>query len=252
MIEDKLTQLGLSDKEITIYVAVLEAGKLSAQQIASTTNINRTTVYSVLKELIKKNLIIEDITETTRYYSPENIDNLREIYKKEEKVVLQKKEIIESLVKELEVLPKSKNYSVPKIRFIEESQLNDFLHKNLSKWLESAKGKDTNWWGFQDATFIDHFPEWIKYHWEVMPDNYGMKVFANKKPSEKRIDEQKISNREVKYWQGSEEFTATHAVMGDYVLFIMTRQHPFYAVETHDVVMADNLRKMFKAMWKKF
>jgi hypothetical protein len=63
----------------------------------------------------------------------------------------------------------------------------------------------------------------------------------------------KVSNqkRQVKYWDKTIDFTATHAVLGDYVLFIVTNQHPHYLVETHDVVMARNLREMFKGFWDK-
>ena len=251
MIQENLQKLGLTDKESQIYLSILESGKLSAQQISKITNINRTTVYSVLKELLKKGFLIEDVTASNTYYSPDSLESLKEIYKKEEKIFLEKKETVEVLLKELSIIPKSKNYSVPKVRFVDEFSLNDFMHKNLLKWFESGKGRDANWWGFQDASLLETYPEWVEYHWKVIPEYAGMKVFTNKKSSERKIASKDIDKREVRYWEGSHKFTATHVVLGDYVLFIMTNQHPHYLVETHDAVMAQNLRMMFKDIWEK-
>lgn len=61
---------------------------------------------------------------------------------------------------------------------------------------------------------------------------------------------EKIAYDGYKYWDKSKDFTATHAVLGDYVLFCVTSQHPHYLVETHDAVMAENLRELFKGMWE--
>jgi hypothetical protein len=48
------------------------------------------------------------------------------------------------------------------------------------------------------------------------------------------------------------EFTATQAVLGDYVIYAMTDEKPFYMIEIHDRVMAHNFRQVFKLLWEKF
>ncbi len=252
MLNELLSTLGFGTKEIAVYLCILEHGKLSAAAVARVTLINRTTVYSVAKELIAKGVIAEDIGGTNRYYTALPIEELRELYLKEEEVLKDKKKTVETAIVELASVPKGKHYSVPKIRFIDERHLDDFLYKQLSVWIESAKGKDHNWWGFQDTSFIDSHSEWFKYHWEVFPINYGTRLFTNKKPAEEKFAKQIADNerRQVKYWKKSEDFTATHAVIGDYVLFCVTNTHPYYLVETHDAVMAENLRQMFKGMWE--
>ena len=82
MLEQYLTQLGFGEKEIAVYVCVVEHGKLSAAAVSRITKINRTTVYSVSKELIKKGVIQEDLGGTNRYYTALPIEELRELYKK--------------------------------------------------------------------------------------------------------------------------------------------------------------------------
>jgi predicted transcriptional regulator len=188
MLNQYLQQLGFSSKEIAVYLCILESGKLSAASVSRITKINRTTVYSVSKELIKKGVIHEDFGGTNRYYSALSPEDLRGLYKNEEKSLNQKKLIIEDTIRELDALPKSKQYSVPKIRFIDELHLNDFLFKQLPVWIESAKKYDDyNWWGFQDASLLESYKDWIEYHWKIFPEDFGTRLITNSKQSGGRI-----------------------------------------------------------------
>lgn len=253
MLNQSLQQLGFTDKEIAVYLCIQESGKLSASDVSRIAKINRTTVYSVTKELIKKGVIHEDLGGTNRYYTALNPDELRSLYKIQAEDLKKKMEVIEETIQELKALPKAKQYSVPKIRFIDEPQLKDFLFKQLPIWIDSAKkGTDKNWWGFQDTSLLENYPDWIEYHWEIFPEDFGTRLFTNNKTAEKETAGRIANpNRKVKFWDKSADFTATHAVLGDYVLFIVTNQHPHYLVETYDAVMAKNLREMFKGMWDK-
>lgn len=253
MLNQYLQQLGFTDREIAVYLCIQENGKLSAADVSRISKINRTTVYSVSKELIKKGVIEEDLGGSNRYYTALSPDQLRNLYKVQEADLKQKMLVIEDTIQELKALPKSKQYSVPKIRFIDEPQLNDFMFKQLPVWIESAKKLDDhNWWGFQDVTLLEQYKDWVQYHWEIFPEDFGLRIFTNNKQPEQEIAGSITSkNRQVKYWNKAVDFTATHVVLGDYVLFIVTNQHPHYLVETHDAVMAKNLREMFKGFWEK-
>jgi len=51
---DILEQYGFSEKEAKVYMAGLELGSAPASSIARCSGENRATVYSVIRELIKK------------------------------------------------------------------------------------------------------------------------------------------------------------------------------------------------------
>jgi len=57
MIEQVLIQNGFSDKEAKIYLAALEAGEATFGGIAAKTRLKRSTVYSVVEELVAKQLL---------------------------------------------------------------------------------------------------------------------------------------------------------------------------------------------------
>lgn len=59
MFEQYLEEIGLSEKEAKIYLALLQVDSSSIQDLAEKTGINRTTVYPVLESLEKKGLVSE-------------------------------------------------------------------------------------------------------------------------------------------------------------------------------------------------
>lgn len=59
MFEKYLEEIGLSEKEAQVYLALLQVDSDSIQDIAKKTGINRTTVYPVLESLAKKGLVGE-------------------------------------------------------------------------------------------------------------------------------------------------------------------------------------------------
>jgi sugar-specific transcriptional regulator TrmB len=76
-----LIEIGFSEKEAGVYLAMLELGKRTATPIARMANINRTTVYDILDSLAAKGLVTISGKEPLQEYvaeSPEKIFHLLE------------------------------------------------------------------------------------------------------------------------------------------------------------------------------
>jgi len=85
-IELELRKLGLTEKEVKIYLAGLELGPGPVQKIAQVTKITRPTVYEIIKKLEKKGLFAETKQKTKRFFvaqSPERILNILRTQKRE-------------------------------------------------------------------------------------------------------------------------------------------------------------------------
>lgn len=251
MIENKLEELGLSRKEILVYLCILQYQKILPTRISKLTNVNRPTVYSVAKELIRKGLIAEDITGTNKYFIALDVMYINNLLKKKEEEFLSIKNKLPSIIDTLKQIPQKGNYSVPKIKFIDEPSLSNFLKQESLKWVQSAEGKDKTWWGFQDHTLLNHYKEWADYFWKTFPKDIKLNIFTNKKEVETKImTKQPYKNqRNIKFLENNSEFTATNVVFGDYILFIMTRERPHYLIEIYNPVMAENMRQLFKRLW---
>ncbi len=250
MLTELLKQIGLTENESTVFSCIAQHKKVTAAQITRFTNIKRETVYTVLRELVKKKLIIEDIgSSITHTFSPASAEELLSLLEDDKKRLAQKKEKVLKIIEEINSLPSSKSFSIPQIRYIDEIRLKDFLLNESGKWLKSGEKNDKTWWGFQDASLIENYPEWPKYFFSKYPSLTKLKIVTNKKPAEIKLKKEYGDREGVRYIKG-EEFTTTHVIIGDYILMIMTRQRPHYLIEIHDSVMAENLRVVFKKLWE--
>lgn len=67
-----LKNLGLSEKEAGVYLALLELGEAAVGRIAEQSRIKRSTVYVVLEELERKGYVTKAILEGVNYFYPEH------------------------------------------------------------------------------------------------------------------------------------------------------------------------------------
>lgn len=250
MIEEVLNQLGLGNKEQIIYKLILEHGKIAPALLSRFAKINRTTVYSVAKELKEKGLIVEDLGGRTLYYLPTRQNELEKIIEVEKEKTKNKITSIKELQNILKNIPESTTYSVPKIRFIDEIDLEKYLYEVTPRWYESMGENNTTLWGFQDYSFVEKFEKWIDWNWKKAPEKYDLKLLTNESNIESKMKNKEYSNRRhIKYWN-TDEFSATQWVIGSYVIIIITKQRPFYLIEINDTVMAHNMKNLFKTIWE--
>lgn len=88
MLEKYLEEIGLSDKEATVYLALLQVENSAITNLAKKTGINRTTVYPVLQSLEKKGLASEVQVGKTIHYQAAPPERL-ETYVERQKVILE-------------------------------------------------------------------------------------------------------------------------------------------------------------------
>ena len=175
-----------------------------------------------------------------------------QIVKKDEVELREKEQLLNTLISELSVIRPTTNSPIPKIRFIEEKNIEDHLRKQTPVWDKSLLERDRIWWGFQDHTLLEdkEYLKWIEWYWSRAPKEYDLKLITNATQIEKEMSEKKLERRLIKYWKENLKFTATNWILGEYVILVMTKQHPHYIVEIHDAVYAENMRELFRNLWE--
>jgi sugar-specific transcriptional regulator TrmB len=249
MVSEILQQLGFNEKEIKIYLTVLEHGKMAPAQVARLTSINRTTVYAIAKELVAKGVITEDLAGTKSSLIALPPEDLKTLAHKEERELENKKILINQAIQELQSIPKNPDYFIPKITFIYEEDVKDFLYKQTSSWNESIMKTDGVYWGFQDPTFVQNFSDWIDWYWIQAPPKLVLKLLTNDSEFESEVAQRKYERRTIRFWNSVGNFTASTWVNGDYLIMVMTNKHPFYLVQIYDPTLAHNMREVFKGIW---
>jgi len=249
---ESLREIGLNDKEIKIYMALLKSGRMTPAALAKLSKISRPTVYNIAKSLLSKGIIAEDLGGKTLYLIPLPPESLKEIIEKPKRELEEKEKVVKKLIGELSLVTAEKKYQVPKIRFVEEDDLEDFLYQNTTKWNKEVFKIDNTWWGFQDHGFVEHYEKWIYWFWdqkEYLDQRVRTKILSNASLIEQKL-EKKLpkSKRDIRFLSGM-NFTASVWVTGDYLIMISTREHPFHLVEIHDATLAHNMREVLKKLW---
>lgn len=250
MITQELAALGLSDKQVEVYLCVLRHGRIAPANVARITKINRSSVYFVARELMARGLIAEDATGPTAFLLALPPEELVGSIEQQERELARSKEKARSLIPKLQKLAEETRYVAPRMQFVTQEQLDAFLHKRSPEWNASIARHGGAWWGFQDPSFLAKYGDWLSWYWKQdTSKDVHVRLLTNQAESEDEVRGQGYGRRETKLWEKS-TFTGTQWVAGDYVINIITSHEPHYMVEIRDAVMAENLREMFRGMWE--
>ncbi|CAM3497478.1 TrmB family transcriptional regulator [Parendozoicomonas haliclonae] len=125
-----LQQLGMSERDITLYLALFQLGPSSIRDIASHTGINRGTTYEALKQMAARGLISYAPKGKRRFFRAEEPDKLLELAE-EKRASLE--QTIDSL--KTEIIPGlhhlKPEFSSGNVRFYEGDDGIEFVLKDI-------------------------------------------------------------------------------------------------------------------------
>lgn len=130
MLEKFLEEIGLSDKEAKVYLALIEVDDDSVLNLARRTGINRTTIYPILQTLVRKGLASETQTGVKTHYRAEPPERLESVLER------RKIEIDEQVKRLADIVPQLRSQmrgdSRPVVKYYEGKQgvlsaLDDFF-----------------------------------------------------------------------------------------------------------------------------
>ena len=85
MKEEVLRDLGFSEREIKVYLALLELGSTTVGPIAAKTRLQHSKVYQTLEKLIDRGLVTFVIKSKTKYFQAEEPKQILSIIKEKER-----------------------------------------------------------------------------------------------------------------------------------------------------------------------
>lgn len=151
MLEKYLQEIGLSEKESQIYLALLQVDSESIQEIAKNTGINRTTVYPVLESLAQKGLVgeIQDGKKTLyQAAAPERLETFVE----RQKVLLEEKaKRLKDIIPEIKGIQR-KEGERPVIKFFEGR---DGVVSAYEEFYSSLKGAEQDGYLIYNMDLLD-------------------------------------------------------------------------------------------------
>lgn len=115
MLERDLIEIGLNEKEAKIYLASLELGQSTVQDIAKKAGVNRATTYFVIEGLMKSGLMSSFHKGKKQYFVAADPDRLIEVLEREKNTIEKRKENLKKLLPQLQSINnKQKNRPIVK------------------------------------------------------------------------------------------------------------------------------------------
>ena len=96
-----LKKIGLSDKEIKVYLKLLEYGAISVRSLAELSGLNRGTTYDILKKLQEMGLVSFYQSDTKQRFVAQDPEKLLKIIQDQEEELKKTKERIREAIPEL-------------------------------------------------------------------------------------------------------------------------------------------------------
>lgn len=101
-VKSALESAGLAGNEIKVYLALLDLGSALAGEITKKSGVNRTNVYDALDRLTERGLVSYVIKANRKHFEAANPERIIKYLDEKELEVRSKKEIIASILPELE------------------------------------------------------------------------------------------------------------------------------------------------------
>lgn len=234
MYEQELNELGLTDNEIKIYLALLEHGTLNPTKLAEKTGLHRSYVYDTLERLIERGVVNTVLVDNKKNYQAVNPKVLREIF--------------ELKLRSLDtILPKLSNlFNSAKQETRIELHRGKRVYRTLIKdLLADIKKNDVVYLLGVDENILDTVePIYLKQYFNIIKEkNVKEKIIIAK--GGKKL---KQSNLEYKELDPSFFGETTTAIYQSKV-FIFIWGNPYHLITIESPKVADTYRKQFELLW---
>lgn len=252
--EQLFDQLGFSQAETKLYLALAENGKSGATALAKRVGIPRSTAYSLLDALIEKGLVSKEQEADGAIFAPRPPTVFTQLVRMEAEEITQKfrsrTEAAMELERELKPLFREDSYRAPRIQVFEgRKNIESMLYGYEEDWQRQVMAHDCIWWGYQDVDFVPSYRKWLDHYWAKLLPQEKIQLLSNRSEVEKNL-KKKLRQRIIRQLPRDMEFSSTIWVLGEYVVMIMTRQQPHYAFQLRDKAFADNQRTIFQLLWR--
>ncbi len=232
----ELHDLGLSDNEIQVYLALLKAGPLTSYELSEKTSLNRGYLYELLKRLHEKGIISELTEEGKKKYQatdPEQLAALLEF----------KLENLRTVLPQLKKLPgqlqQETKINVYRGRYCYKTLLQDMI-------ATLQPNSETYIFGINERDVMNIEPVYLKRYFSlVQKKSIKEKVILRKGTTQL----QEAKTTQYRALPGKYIGKIPYFIYGNKVA-LLTISEPMNTIILEDQAIADTYTKQFMVFWK--
>ncbi len=240
-----LLQLNISQKEIATYLALLENGSSTVQDIVRLTGINRVTTYAAIDELKDKGLAAESRKGKRRLFVAENPETLKNLLNEKTEQLEKEKASLENII-----LPALKAINVnqenkPQIKFFEGA---DGINRVYDEYI--LKEKDCiNCGSYETATKVISFNDEEEYIQEVKARKIFYRMILEDTPLNRKFGEMAKGIAHTKYLPTETKISADIVVAGPLVALVSYDKKSVTLIEDESIAQA--IKMYLDFMWER-
>ena len=242
-----LRNIGLTDGEIRVYLALIELGPSTSGPITDKSRVSGSKIYNILERLMQKGIVSYIIKEKTKYYQAEDPIKIKEYVIIKENEIKKQKEEIDKLIPMLQlkkVLEKNKSEVQIYKGFKGIQTITEHIYSKL-------KRGDT-WYNIgvpshQEDRYHDY---WHKDHLRRIKAGIKCKMLFNPStPAETIKQRNNYKDCEARYMPISVETPSWILIYGDVTVIILLGEDPL-SIEITNNEIARSFKQYFDAFWK--
>lgn len=247
-IETFLKNLGLSEKEIAVYLAGLKAGPILASQVSRRTGFTRQHTYDLLKSLEQKGFLSKLGKNYGQRFVMEDPKNLKNVIERQKNKLEKLEEKLETLLPEMESFYSSKGI-VPKIKFFEEIEGIKDLYEDM---LNCRSKKQYYLGSLKEMSAMvgeDYLKNFVERRIGKKIHSKSIRVKGQEMQDEFYQDTEKY-NREVRYAPDDVKYLQTIVLYDEKVAVVSSQKENFgFVVESEE--FAETMKILFDSLWDK-
>ena len=233
-----LKEIGLTDTEIKVYIALLEQGESLASKISGKAEVERAVTYHILEKLIRKGIVSYVIKENRKYFSAAEPEKLKSLLR-------EKEDMLNDLIPELVKLKKSEEQplSIEVFKGKEgfKTVMEDLIRDKKPYYIIGYTGKAPEIAGF-----------WY-IHWNKRRVKNKVKRYLLVHKGDENIETLKYSLTEAKILpeQAIQESKTSIIIYEDDKVLLFLPLQEFAGIRIKNKEVHNSYKEYFDILWKK-
>lgn len=246
ILSKELQRIGLQEKEAKVYMAALEMGPETAQNIASKAEVKRATAYFVMEKLMKLGLFSSYHKGKRQFFVAESPKALLHYLEKEQREIEEKKQLVVNLLPALESVASESEKNKPVVKFYVGKE----GMEALDSYIYSRKDIDTEEWYYlapmdkiRNVRTEEQEQTYLKRRIEK---NIRARTIYTQKEGQRPNDRQ---TKRIKVSEEEYPIECQVSISKDVVTFVtFDEKQVGVSIENKDIVRT--IRSLFELAWK--
>lgn len=241
---DKLIQFGLTNKQAKIYLSLLELGTSFVIDVSQKANINRSTTYVILEELVRKGLVSTSDEKSKRQYKTEPPERLIQLLEEQAKTATKTVNLARQFLPELKSIYSGIGVK-PRVSFYEgvEGLMSVYEDTLTSPEPIRAYASIEN----MHTALPDYFPSY--YQRRAVRGISIRSIHPDTEEARERVQHNKTEARDSALVPHQEyDFSPEINIYDNKIAFMSLREKFGLIIESQE--LADAMKKIFELSWK--